>query len=75
MSEIITSKLTGKTRYRSVKRFMREPLLVLEVEVTIVALTEPMYDCTPEEVEYEYWRDATFEDIQDPLLSKNLRSN
>lgn len=50
------TKLTGKVRYRNQYRFLRSPLLILQVE-------ERMTAKQPTPVDITYFRDATINDL------------
>jgi len=56
------TKLTGVTRYRVQNRFLRSPVLVLQVEYTVKGF-EHVYYCSTNSVDYIGWRDATVEDL------------
>lgn len=58
---MITESLTGKIRYRTHTRFLRRPLLVLQVEVRYTGIRERMD--VDREVNYTDWRDATSADL------------
>lgn len=61
----LTERHTGKTRFRALKRFLRKPIMVLQVEVEKrwPGGVDP-YDMQPHDgmVRVE-WRDATLEDM------------
>ncbi len=53
--------LTGKTRYRTQRRFLRSDVLVLQVEYTYMHMEN--MGSSVECEEYTAWRDATLSDL------------
>lgn len=56
------TKLTGMTRHRVQNRFLRSPVLVLQVEYTVKGFEHDSYGST-RDIDYIDWRDATVEDL------------
>lgn len=67
----IVKTLTGRTRYRILTRWVKEPVLVLQVEehATGVHYSQNDIDCRGLTVDRTYWRDASIEDMTTEKLS------
>ena len=62
---MITNELTGKTRYRVQKRFLKPPLIVVQVEIRKRGTTYVLsgYSAYSKEIDYFLWKDATIEHL------------
>jgi hypothetical protein len=62
---MITNELTGKTRYRVQKRFLKPPLIIVQVEIHKKGTTylSSGYYGYSQEVNYFVWEDATLENL------------
>lgn len=54
-------KLTGKTRYTTLNRLFRKPLLILEVEEIYEKVED--YGVSAQPAKHSRWRPATVEDL------------
>ena len=62
---MIATKLTGRTRHRVHTRWLKPPLIVVQVEFYKKG-TAPLWNshyAYSEEVDYFVWKDATLEDL------------
>ena len=67
---MINTKLTGKTRYRTLNNFLGKPVLVLQVEYSVTGFEGDSYGIA-HDVDYLEWRDATVEDLTEQRIKND----
>jgi len=61
---MISNELTGKTSYRVQKRFLKPPLIIVQVEIRKRGTTfSGTWFTYPKEIDYFVWEDAKIEHL------------